>query len=181
MLVLIALQRACAQSHAQPLPKFEDYPVNAVFTGTPHPTILVTREQRLFRTRIRDGVEKGLGVWVNGEYNREQNEPGPNFAGHYIIIAWGCGSDCISMAMSDAKTGAIYTLPLSRGQFGLPLLWLRNVLAGPAETKYRKDSRLLIIRATTAAGSSSNVAPFAFYFLWQADHWALLRREPIGD
>jgi hypothetical protein len=37
------LQSALAQSHSKPLPEFEDYPVKEVFSGTPHPPILVTR------------------------------------------------------------------------------------------------------------------------------------------
>jgi hypothetical protein len=84
------------------------------------------------------------------------------------------------MAMSDAKTGAVYTLPLSKGQFGLPLLVFPDVVAGPAETEYRKDSRLMIIRATPDTRWPA-AKPYAYYFLWQADHWTLLRRIAIQE
>ena len=40
---------------------------------------IVTPVQRKYRTRIRQGVEKGWGVLRDG---REQNHPGPNFAGN---------------------------------------------------------------------------------------------------
>jgi hypothetical protein len=82
------LQIARSQQSAERLPRFEDYPVTEAFTRSPHPPILVTPEQRMFRTRIREGVEKGWGVWINGEWSKEQNKPGPNFAGHYIVIVW---------------------------------------------------------------------------------------------
>ncbi|MBO6606670.1 hypothetical protein [Psychroserpens sp.] len=34
-----------------------------------------------------------------------------NFALHYIVITWGCGSGCVSGAMVDSRDGYVYTLP----------------------------------------------------------------------
>jgi hypothetical protein len=168
------------QGTAIPLPKFEDYPVNEVFDHTPHPPILTTPQQRHFRTRIREGVEKGWGVWINGGWGKEQNRPGPNFAGHYIVIIWGCGSGCIEMAMSDAETGTVYNPPISEGGFVLPMLVFPNSAGGAAELQYRKDSQLMIIRATPHP-SRRDAIPGAFYFLWQGNHWTLLRRVQIEE
>jgi hypothetical protein len=169
-----------AQANATRLPKFEDYPVKEVFNGTPHPPIIVTPEQRLFRTRIREGVEKGWGVWINGEWSKEQKGPGPNFAGHYIVIVWGCGSGCIRMVISNAETGRVYNPPISEGGFGLPMLIFPDSAGGAAEVQYRKDSRLMIVRATPHADRRGAI-PYAFYFLWQGDHWTLLRRVRIQE
>ena len=55
------LRIARAQRSAKPLPTFEEYRVNEIFTHIPQPPIFVTPEQRMFRTRIREGVEKGWG------------------------------------------------------------------------------------------------------------------------
>jgi len=33
---------------------------------------------------------------------------GPNFAGHYTIVSWGCGTMCQSVAIVDNKNGAVY-------------------------------------------------------------------------
>ncbi len=77
-----------AKTKASIPPRFEDYRVSEVFNGQPSPPILATPEQRMFRTRITDGVSKGWGVLRDG---REGSTPGPNFAGHYIAIQWGCG------------------------------------------------------------------------------------------
>jgi len=38
---------------------------------------------------------------------REGAKNGPNFAGHYTIVFWGCGAGCISMAIADANTGKV--------------------------------------------------------------------------
>jgi hypothetical protein len=172
------LRAVFAQGTTTRLPKFEDYPVKEVFNHTPHPPVLTTPQQRRFRTRIREGVEKGWGVWINGEWSKEQNRPGPNFAGHYIVIVWGCGSGCIEMAMSDAETGAVYDPPISNGGFALPMLVLPNSAGGAADLQYRVDSRLMIVRATPHSDRRDAI-PYAFYFLWQGNHWTLLRRVSI--
>jgi hypothetical protein len=169
-----------AQSGTTPLPRFEDYPVNEVFDQIPHPPILTTPQQRYFRTRIREGVEKGWGVWSNGEWGKEQNGPGPNFAGHYIVIIWGCGSGCIEMAMSDAGTGTVYNPPISEGGFALPTLVFPGSVGRAADLQYRKDSRLMIITATPHPDRHDAI-PNAFYFLWQGNHWTLLRRVRIEE
>jgi hypothetical protein len=179
ILMVATLPIARSQQSANRLPRFEDYPVTEAFTGSPHPPILVTPEQRMFRTRIREGVEKGWGVWINGEWSREQNKPGPNFAGHYIVIVWGCGSGCIRMAVSDAEIGAVYNPPLvADAELALPTLMSPNSVGRAAETEYRKSSRLFIIRATPHADRRDAV-PYEFYFLWQDNRWKLLRRVAL--
>ncbi len=37
----------------------------------------------------------------------EQSLDGPNFAGHYTVATWGCGTECQGYAIIDAKTGDI--------------------------------------------------------------------------
>jgi hypothetical protein len=85
------------------LPRFEDYPVTAIFKGTPAPPKLRPGD-RLFRTRIREGAAKG-----------------PNFAGHYTIAEWGCGMGCVSIAIVDASDGRIYDAPFTALAWGMPL------------------------------------------------------------
>lgn len=181
---LISMGAIIPNARPQPAPKrlptFEDYPATEVFTSVPHSPVLVTPEQRMFRTRIREGVEKGWGVWTNGEWGKEQNRQGPNFAGHYIVIVWGCGTGCIQMAMSNAKTGAVYGPPVSDGGLALPMLVFPNSAGRAADTEWRRDSRLMIIRATPHANRPDAVA-YAFYFLWEGERWTLLRRVPIAE
>jgi hypothetical protein len=63
-----------------------DFPVTSIFKGTPTVPILVTSEQRMYRTRIRNGVLKGEGVMADSEAKGFLTKPGTNFAGRYVVI-----------------------------------------------------------------------------------------------
>jgi hypothetical protein len=147
-------------------PRFEDYPVGKIFQGTPAAPLFVTPDERRFRTRILDGVTKGEGASQDGV---EQAKPGVNFAGHYIVVQWACGSPCIMMAIVDALTGKIYRPAMSES-LSLPPLggapWLPTV-------EFRPDSRLMIMKPCP------NMGPvFTHYFVWRDDRWELIRRAP---
>ena len=137
MIVLAILASAPAQTIAQP-PRFEDYPSTELFTEKPAAPLIKRPLERMYRTRIREGVIKGWGVERDGK-----EQPGPNFAGHYVIITWGCGSPCLMAAIVDLKTGSVTPPPFHHGpgQSYFQVPW-----AFPAEPPlaYRVDSRLLI-------------------------------------
>ena len=179
IMTVAALRNAYPQQSTKPLPKFEAYPVRDVFHGVPHAPI-PTAEQRLYQTQIRDGVEKGWGVWVNGQWSKDPPQPEPNFAGHYIVIFWGCGTGCIRMAISNAQTGAIYGPPISAGGFALPMLMGTESVGRAPDVEYRIDSRLMIVKATPHWERRDAVS-YAFYFLWRGERWTLLRRVPLEE
>jgi hypothetical protein len=79
-------------ANSRPIPKFEEYRVARIYKGKPAVPILRTREDRNFRTRIREGATKG-----------------PNFAGHYTVIMIGCGTECASFVIVDAATGMVFS------------------------------------------------------------------------
>jgi hypothetical protein len=77
------------------LPDFSDYPVSNIFKGKPASVDFKNNEDaRRFQTAIRDGAKKG-----------------PNFAGHYALISWGCGIMCQSFVIVDSITGTIHSSP----------------------------------------------------------------------
>ena len=39
---------------------------------------------------------------------RSQMRLGPNFAGHYRVVVWGCGSSCAMFAAVDLNSGRVY-------------------------------------------------------------------------
>jgi hypothetical protein len=132
--------KAAVLSKVSHAPRFEDYPVTIVFKGTPAAPILKTPEERLYRTVIRQGVSKGYGVFAGSD---GKESPGPNFAGHYFIITWGCGSPCLMAAIVDAKTGRVYPPPFHDSNpghvyFQVPWQFPERAL------DYRLDSRLLV-------------------------------------
>ena len=108
--------------------KFEDYAVKDVFKGKPkHPVLTSSAAFKLrnYTTVINEAARKG-----------------PNFAGHYTVAEWGCGSGCVSFIIADAATGLVWGGPVF--SLSLPL---------PADEKgrnyqglvYQRQSRLLIV------------------------------------
>jgi hypothetical protein len=130
----------------------------------------------MFRSRIQQGVATGANVWRDG-----QEQPGPNFAGHYIIVDWQFGSPGALRAMVDAATGKIYELPLSKGlrppgfTRGDPQPCWRGW--GPASIEFRRDSRLMIVEGNP--DPSKEQGNYKSYFLWESNRWAFLGREPL--
>jgi len=67
-----------------------------------------------FQTVSREGVSKGWGVY-EGKSGRELDGPGPNFAGRYTLIAFGCGGAGLTRLLdggnSGFKNGKVYAPP----------------------------------------------------------------------
>jgi hypothetical protein len=93
--VVEALARAVAvigSGEWRRAPQFEDFPISAIRKEVPAPVDLRShREASVYRTRLREGARKG-----------------PNFAGHYTVVSWGCGSNCESSMIVDTLTGRVY-------------------------------------------------------------------------
>jgi hypothetical protein len=95
VILFIVPRPASIREEQAKIPRFEDYPVSETFEGKPAPVDLSSHpDAPNFETRLTEGAEKG-----------------PNFAGHYTVIEWGCGTSCQVNAVVDAKTGAVYWGP----------------------------------------------------------------------
>jgi len=136
------------------LPRFEDFPVGEVFNGKSAPPKLVSPGDRAFRTRIREGAAKG-----------------PNFAGHYTIAEWGCGSNCVSMAVVDAQNGDIYSGPFGILGEGLGLVYADVSEERPYMLLYKLTSRLFVVRGCP---EDKNCA--SYYYEWTGSQFKLLRK-----
>lgn len=110
-------------------PTFNDFSVKQVFHGEPAAPKLVTNDQRMFRTRIRDGAK------------------GPvEFAGHYTLPRWGCGAGCNAFVIVDSLTGKIFDVPFTL--VDLPYSWVDKHANEPHDRMaFRPDSRLMKIDA----------------------------------
>ena len=101
-----------AKGAATVLPRFEDYPSTVAFSGRLAPVVLASaRYGRTYRTRLRAGAQTG-----------------PNFAGVFTVVSWGCGSSCQVSAIIDARTGALS----------------RQMLRTTNGLEFHRDSRLLV-------------------------------------
>jgi tetratricopeptide (TPR) repeat protein len=76
------------------VPLFRDYPVTQGYIGKPAPVILNSKDKKMFRTTLRKAAK----------------EPA-NFAGHYVLTTWGCGTSCINGAVVNLRTGEVVFLP----------------------------------------------------------------------
>jgi hypothetical protein len=158
-----------SQSSTAAEPRFEDYPVTETFQGKPAPPILTTAMQRRYRTRIRNGVMNGEGAWT-GSWKDPTKSSGPNFAGHYFVIRWGCGSNCLMMAIADAKTGKVYNPPLSGGGTEL---YANMDMAADKEIEFKPQSSLMVLRDACRVGRSECGV---YYFNWRDNKFTLVKR-----
>jgi hypothetical protein len=145
---------AWPQHTGNSFPKFKDYPVSEMFSGKPAPPKLVRPGDRLFRTRIRDGAAKG-----------------PNFAGHYSIAEWGCGSSCVSIVIVDAKNGAVYSAPFSILGYGSVLKYADVSEDNHEPLEYNLNSRLLVVRGCP---EDRNCA--SYFYEWQGSTFKLIQK-----
>jgi hypothetical protein len=93
----------------------------------------------------------------------EATRGGVNFAGHYIVAGWGCGTGCISGAIIDARTGVVYW-PLPLYALGV---WYEGDSYVKDPVEYRKNSRLLIIRGSPGVKDNDSEKPNGeYYYEW---------------
>ena len=145
-----------AAAAAAAAPRFEDYPVREAYKGPVAPVRLDGRRARMFRTRLR-----------------EDSRGGPNFAGRYTVVVWGCGTGCAQMGVVDSKTGRVYFPPLE-------YMDIPDMEDGSARSRvFRLDSRLLVI---TQSHYDARGGYTAYYYLFDGGRFRLLRkaeeREP---
>ena len=96
---------------------FHDYPA-AIFHGKSTLPKAKTQLARQHVTIIRASVLRG-----------------PNFAGLYTVVDWGCGTSCGVYVIVDDHTGKIYEPPeISKG--------VELGIAGP---QFRADSTLMVV------------------------------------
>jgi hypothetical protein len=117
--------------------RFEDFAVTELFAGTPAPVVLASSRARQFRTVLTDEAKNA-----------------PNFAGHYRVATWGCGSDCHAFAIIDAVAGSVYFKPEA--------LWVGGQPGNEEDRiQFRQNSRLLVL-----VGSRNDKGVGKYYYEW---------------
>lgn len=84
---------ALAQTTPQRVPQFAKFPA-PVYRGPIGRVNLSSPNVYQYRTRLRDGAHQPV-----------------NFAGHYQLVQWGCGTACSTGAVIDALNGQVTLLP----------------------------------------------------------------------
>ena len=116
LLLLVAWPTVACSSR---LASYSDFPA-ALYKGRITPVRIVSHDDHEFRTMLRDASGQA-----------------PNFAGHYVLTSWGCGSPCIQTVAIDVRTGRTSWLPFTL------CCWPTGV---DDPRQFRRDSRLLLLR-----------------------------------
>ncbi|HEV2704650.1 MAG TPA: hypothetical protein VGV59_01920 [Pyrinomonadaceae bacterium] len=153
---LVGADSPAQGQRSAPLPRFEDYPVRQIYRGRVAPPRIDHRRARLYRTRLR-----------------EDSQAGPNFAGRYTVVHWGCGTGCAQVAVVDARTGRVYWPPVDYVDIPHP------DVDRARHSGWRLDSRLLVL---TQSHYDRYASYTAFYYLFDNNRFRLLRKVELrGD
>src|SRR5436190_805590 len=90
LFLMICVPAFAARAQSKP-PRFSQYPVTIEKARIKAIDFKKNPDARTYKTRLIHGLEGGV-----------------NFAGHYIIVGWGCGTGCTNAAVIDTFNGNIY-------------------------------------------------------------------------
>ena len=149
--IVVQSQTAKVDVNLKHLPHFEDFAVVENWNRPPAPLKLTTRSERMFRTQLTNAA-KGL----------------PNFAGHFRIASWGCGSLCGAGAVIDLQTGSVFPPPLGAHGDGWDRWIMGTAFFEGAGVDFRLDSRLVVVKGgiNYSEALKANV-PDVYYFIWE--------------
>jgi hypothetical protein len=147
-------------------PKFSDYAVGREKAVRPAPVVLASREARQFRSMLREAAKAG-----------------PNFAGHYTIAGWGCGTSCLDWGIVDALTGKVTfdaklrVLETPSGDWTNYGALTKSFAASGANTQsfdlllFRRDSALLVMLGEPGEDETRDGVRYL--------HWTGIRFEQV--
>jgi len=113
-------------------PMFEKFPARIFVGRNASPILHGDATTRMFRSRLTQWAKES-----------------PNFAGHYILATWGCGTDCTQISIIDARSGRIFHPPGVTTNVAVNVH--RSLLEGGdlwhagGAIKFKPDSRLLVL------------------------------------
>lgn len=114
------------------------------------------KDVRMFRTNLRNAAKGGV-----------------NFAGHYVLTGWGCGTNCSQWAIIDARNGRVFFpkefagvgfgfCPLPENGLPKDAPGLGDEDAGPIYSK--ATSRLVILTGFPGGGLDDDRVKCGNYF-----------------
>ena len=147
-------------------PRFEEYSAD-VWAGTVAPLNLRNNPMaRKFRTSVSSRVV----------------EEGINFAGHYSLVAVGCGTGCSITAIVDARDGKAYFPEVLNGWTGI--VGDYDIPDGEGIRMFKTDSRLLraIGRPRIGAMEGERYGPSGiYYYEWKNNRLRFVKFTFVGS
>ena len=135
-----------AQQPRERPPYFWEYPVNSIYKNKVGTVKISGRDQYLYRTRIKS---------LKGRT--------PDFAGHYVIDLWGCGTECLMGVIVDARTGRAHFLPFTI------CCWEHYEDRNFRPVRYQLKSRMIIFE-----GSRNEQGKGVYYYEWKNNQLKLI-------
>ena len=147
-LVLVTGLALPATAFAQD-PAADQYKVDQVYSGKTKMPQFKGRDKAYsdFRSRIRDGLKAG-----------------PNFAGEYSVVQFGCGSGCSMALVASNRTGQVFDFP--RGSESNAYMTLQ----------YSRDSRLIVAQWASYNDGSCHID----FFEWKGNKAELISTRKVG-
>jgi hypothetical protein len=107
-----------------------------------------------------------LSHGIRGSFERligKVRRRGLIFAGHYTVVEWGCGSNCVVHAVVDSITGSVYDSDLPP---------INN--AYPCGLSYKLESTLFVVESSQQIESTCVPA----YYTWNGSRFVPVHSTP---
>ena len=130
--------------------RFEDFSTDVEVVTSPASPAVSSGKARRYRTILRRASKES-----------------PDFAGHYRVVKWGCGTCCSEFAILDLKTGEAWFAP-----FFIACGYPPGSSESDAGLLYRADSRLFV-----AAGARNERGWGIYYYRWTGRELELLKED----
>src|ERR1035437_7625251 len=146
-------------------PLFATYPAK-VFAG-PNAKLKIGNDPEawLYRTRLRE--------WSSEKVN---------FAGHYILATWGCGTGCVQIMFIDAKSGKLFHPAGIRSNVAVnvhdEMLTGGRSWYGEGSVHFQPNSELLVL---VGAPEEDMARRGISYYAWHNDQLKLVRHLAKPD
>lgn len=135
---------AATFASAQKTRSFAAYKAKVGSKTSKQPNLASHKAARTYRTNLRNAAREGV-----------------NFAGHFVVATWGCGTSCIESAIIDARTGKVFFPEVLQG-VGAGFCDLPE----DAETLvYKPDSRLLVLSGFKGGAQNDSNGKCGVYYL----------------
>ncbi len=144
-------------------PSFDAYPVFREEVANPRLNLASNPIARKYRTVLRLAITEG-----------------PNFAGYYRLVHWGCGTSCAMFAVVNLKTGRVITPEWFSEVVGVNLYadeFLPNTESDGWGFRHKSDSKLLVVAGALLSEDDSKEG--AFYFVLNGEKLHLIHSTPV--
>lgn len=136
-------------------PVFSQYRAKVDKTKNVSVNLKSHKEANRFRTNLRNAVKEGV-----------------NFAGHFILTTWGCGTNCSVGAIIDARDGKVFfPNELEGAGYGYCELPDDN-----EQFVYNANSRLLVLSGFKGGDLNIENAPCGIYYY----EWTGTKLKQVG-